>query len=92
MIYTSDEIEKRVRLILAAHLGEQHLSSPAEALLSPDEYGIDSIDLLEILVELETEFDIEFDDMQLSGNVMRSISELVGNILEKLVVQERGTE
>ena len=47
--------------------------------------GIDSLDFIKIVVEIENEFEIEIDDEMLDINIIRNINSIIAIINDKLV-------
>lgn len=53
-----------------------------------NELGINSIDSVEILVTVESEFDIEINDEDLTVELIQSLDNLVNYIAERLKIDE----
>lgn len=53
-----------------------------------NELGINSIDSVEILVTVESEFDIEISDEDLNSELIQSLDNLVNYIAERLQIHE----
>lgn len=49
-----------------------------------ENFGINSVDALEILIHIENEFDIEIDEEDLNVELLDSVSSLVGYVEKKL--------
>ena len=49
-----------------------------------DEYGMDSVSLIKVIVDAEREFDVKFDDRELALNKYHSFEDVVDLIEEKL--------
>ena len=49
-----------------------------------DEYGVDSVSLIKVIVDAEREFDVKFDDRELALNKYHSFEDVVDLIEEKL--------
>lgn len=56
-----------------------------DVLLFEGGIGLDSVDGLELLVAIERKFDIEIDDSDLGGDVLKSVHSLVDFIEKKRV-------
>jgi acyl carrier protein len=57
------------------HLSENHLI---------EEYGLNSVDALEILMHIEKKLDIEIDEEDLTADLVNSMDELSSYVLNKL--------
>lgn len=68
-----EEIEYSVRRVLSMFLGENIMTIGNEEALSDLDTEIDSIIEIQILVELESQFDFDFEDDQLVKETMYSI-------------------
>ena len=64
----------RVKKIVAEHLGVEE-SKVTESASFIDDLGADSLDVVEILMSIEDEFDIEIPDSEIEN--LRTIGELV---------------
>ncbi len=73
IMVTSEQIIKK--LAEAAH------KDTIDPSLNFKELGLDSLDVVELLLQLEEEYDIHFDDVDMSGIV--TVQDLV-NVIEKL--------
>ncbi len=49
-----------------------------------DEYGVDSVSLIKMIVDAEQTFDIKFDDRELALNKYASFDDVIDTIEEKL--------
>lgn len=49
-----------------------------------DEYGVDSVSLIKVIVDAEKTFDVKFDDKELALNKYHSFEDVVDIIEEKL--------
>ena len=91
----TDEQAARVRLLIALHLGRMEQGAEVEPgiyeLAHPDvtdattlaSLGADSLDVVEIAMALEEDFDIEIDDRELSG-CLTTVGEVVELMRKKL--------
>lgn len=75
------EIEYSVRRVLSMFLGENIMTIESEEALSDLDTEIDSIIEIQILVELESQFDFDFEDDQLVKETMYSIQTLTDAVL-----------
>lgn len=57
----ADEIEQRVRTLVASRFGAQHAHFDGQAGLMA-ELGADSLDMVELIMEIENDFDIDVPD------------------------------
>ena len=76
-----EEIEYSVRRVLSMFLGENIMTIESEEALSDVDTEIDSIIEIQILVELESQFDFDFEDDQLVKETMYSIQTLTDAVL-----------
>ncbi len=79
-----NEIEKKVRLILKEHTV---LKKPVDQIESGEDlvrWGMNSINVIKLIVAVEEEFGFQFDDEELTGNKMHTIENIVAYIKEKL--------
>ena len=76
-----EEIEYSVRRVLSMFLGENIMTIESEEALSDLDTEIDSIIEIQILVELESQFDFDFEDDQLVKEAMYSIQTLTDAVL-----------
>ena len=60
----------------------------AETLLS-EEYGLDSIGLIEVVVGIEEKFNFEFDDMELNLSNFETVSSIVELVTKKREVESQ---
>jgi acyl carrier protein len=81
----SDTVQNKVTSIIIEHL---NLSTSPQDLIQAEnfleEFGINSVDALELLLKLENEFDIEIDDEDLNAELLKSIKTLSDYIMTKL--------
>ena len=76
-----EEIEYSVRRVLSMFLGKNIMTIESEEALSDLDTEIDSIIEIQILVELESQFDFDFEDDQLVKETMYSIQTLTDAVL-----------
>jgi len=81
----SDTVQDKVKSIIIEHLdldiSPQNLTQTENFL---EEFGINSVDALELLLKIENEFDIEIDDDDLNAELLKSIKTLSDYITTKL--------
>lgn len=79
---TQTEIEQQIISLIAAAVtlpeGDIALTEPLTG------YGVDSLLLVELLVEIEEKFDIAFDSSSLSGEHFATAAAIAGYVREKL--------
>ena len=78
-----DEIEKRVNDVLSEVLGVDYSEIKGDAVLA-DDLGADSLDAVEIVMELEHEFDISIPDEKMYGNESCTVKD-VYDLVEELL-------
>ena len=79
--FSREEIEKKVSEILADKLGvDENLVKP-DSILAND-LGADSLDAVEIVMELEHEFDISITDSDMVAMALCKVSEIC-DLVEK---------
>ncbi len=74
-----EEIFKKVKKIIAAHMGIENEEEIKESSLLEEELGLDSLDAVEIIMALEDEFNIaiedeEVEDVKTVGNIVEVIA------------------
>ena len=77
-----DEIEKRVNDVLNEVLGVDYSAIKGDAVLA-DDLDADSLDAVEIVMELEHEFDISIPDEKMYGNKSYTVKD-VYDLVEEL--------
>jgi acyl carrier protein len=82
---TVETIEDRVLRVISNSKRIQLTSVKPENTL--DELGIDSLDRLNILFDLESEFDISIDDEE--ARKARTISDIVGGVQQLVAAREK---
>ena len=78
-----DEIEKRVNDVLNEVLGVDYSEIKGDAVLA-DDLDADSLDAVEIVMELEHEFDISIPDEKMYGNKSYTVKD-VYDLVEELL-------
>lgn len=74
------EVEKVVKDKIKKYMDETELKNDSSLV----DYGIDSILLIEIVIGLESEFDIVIDDDDLQENIFKSINTIAEYITNKM--------
>jgi len=78
-------VQDKVASIIKGHLD---LDISAEALKQIEnfleEFDLNSVDALELLLKIENEFDIEIDDEDLNAELLKSVKTLSNYIITKL--------
>jgi acyl carrier protein len=77
----SDDIFQRITKVVANQLSIDPSEVVPEALIQ-DDLGADSLDLVELIIDLEDEFDIKIDDE--SSKVIKTVQDAVDFISSKL--------
>ena len=72
----TDDIESIVRALVAENLGVPEDWVHREAWFAQD-LGADSLDVMEIIIDVEDEFDIDIPDEELFGGKLLYVGELV---------------
>lgn len=83
----TEEISNKIKEIIISSL---ELKITSDKIIGKDlvsEFGINSIDALEIFVSIENAFDIQFEDEDLSAELLASINELTDYIKRKCMEQ-----
>ncbi len=87
----SVDIEERLKRILIDNLRMTHLTPEqigADAPLFGDALGLDSVDALELVMEVERNFGVQIDDSQESRKILYSVRTLADHVAGRLA--ERG--
>lgn len=83
-----DKVEAKVKTILVNKtkfsISKEDINETTNLFV---DLGIDSIEMLELIVELENEFGIEFDDDEIDAEVLGDVSKLVELIRGKVNVE-----
>jgi acyl carrier protein len=81
--YSREEIESGVREVIARCMGLETDEVKNDDLMKED-IGCDSIDCVEIVIELEKEFDISIPDNEVDAAAGWTVSELCDYVEERL--------
>ena len=77
-------IEEKVIEILEKNSKLKHIDSSRLKEITVHDLGVNSLNFIKIIVELEDAFDIEFDDDQINYDLLNNIYDLVVLINEKI--------
>jgi len=75
-----DNLEKKLRSIVADRLGVEFAEVTPEATIL-DDLGADSLDVVELVMELEEKFDIEIPDEDVER--MRTVGDMERYVIER---------
>ena len=78
------EIQEKLLEIIEEELPEVEADKVDMDASFTDEYGMDSVSLIKVIVDAEREFDVKFDDRELALNKYHSFEDVVDLIEEKL--------
>jgi acyl carrier protein len=76
-----DRLYGRIREVIAAQLGLELGEVTRDAILT-DDFGVDSLDILELILRLEASFDIQIPDNALAR--VRTVGDVEGFVLQKV--------
>ncbi|MHB8062588.1 MAG: acyl carrier protein [Ruminiclostridium sp.] len=83
-----EDIEQRVKKVIAdflrSNVKAEDIDSENEELMST--YGIDSIKVIQLIVLIENEFDIEFEDQLVGRKFFKSVKAISEYIKKKMEV------
>ena len=79
---SSEEILEKVKAIIVEQLGVADTAVTMEASFI-DDLGADSLDIVELVMAIEEEFDIEIQPTQVEPNTWRNIKK-ISDLVEKL--------
>jgi len=77
-------VDKILNILVQKKIIENTTTADLDASLEKN-YGINSIELIELIVALEEEFDLEFDDTELELENYESINTIVDTVMNHLV-------
>ncbi len=75
---------KDIIITFVQNMGETSIELNDEDILVGEEYGIDSVTMVQIIVEIERRFDIEVDDEYLTMDFLSSINALADFVIKLL--------
>lgn len=81
---TKDSIQQTVRSMIANIVSKPELEQQLHESQLINEAGIDSILLIHLVVQIEAEFNIAFDDDELLLENFRTVAEITNNVTKKL--------
>lgn len=82
----SDDVKEKIKNLIADHVGISKKEITCKS--TTESLGLDSLDIVELIMGLEEEFNLDIDDNEVEN--LKSFKEIVGYItdrLEKRVVQ-----
>lgn len=78
------EIKEKFLGIVEEELPEVMAENVNTAASMVDEYGVDSVSLIKMIVDAEEAFDVKFDDKELALNKYKKFDDMIDIIEEKL--------
>lgn len=72
-----EEIEEKLRSILRKFVNNEAYLDNLNSEINLDGLGINSISFIKIIVQIESEFDIEFDENDLNSQRFETLSDIV---------------
>lgn len=78
------EIKEKLIEIIEEELPEVEADKIDMEASFTDEYGVDSVSLIKVIVDAEQAFDVKFDDKELALNKYNNFEDVVDLIEEKL--------
>ena len=78
------EIKEKLLEIIEEELPEVEADKIDMEASFTDEYGVDSVSLIKVIVDAEKTFDVKFDDRELALNKYNNFDDVVHVIEEKL--------
>lgn len=78
------DVEKKVLQTVSFVLPEIDIENINMTAELTKEYGVDSVSIIQLIVELEKEFCIEFDDAELALGLYYDMNDVVAAVAEKL--------
>lgn len=81
------DVNQKVIEIIKSNTSVKNLKESDFKHLKIQQLGINSLNFIKIIVELENAFDIEFDDTQINYELMSDITRLV-DLIEKMIQQK----
>jgi acyl carrier protein len=78
------EIEQKILEIIEEEMPELDADKVDLEASFTDEYGVDSVSLIKVIVDAEQKFNVKFDDKELALNKYNNFEDVVEVIEEKL--------
>lgn len=78
------EIKDKLLEIIGEELPDVDVSSVDTTASLADDYGVDSVSLIKMIVNAEATFDVKFDDRELALNKYDSFDDVIDTIEKKL--------
>lgn len=81
MLLENSELEKKVLEIISKKLDYRDIINPTDSF---KKVGIESMMFIKIIVELENEFDIEFDDDSLDLSEFKNVGDIAYKVISMI--------
>lgn len=78
------EIKEKLLGIIEEELPDVEADKVDTSASLADEYGVDSVSLIKMIVDAESTFDVKFDDRELALNKYESFDDVIDTIEKKL--------
>ena len=78
------EIKDKLLEIIEEELPDVDAASVDTGASLADDYGVDSVSLIKMIVDAESAFDVKFDDRELALNKYESFDDVIDTIEKKL--------
>lgn len=78
------EIKEKLLEIIGEELPDVDAASVDTTASLADDYGVDSVSLIRMIVDAEAAFDVKFDDRELALNKYESFDDVIDTIEKKL--------
>lgn len=79
-----NEIKSKLLEIIGDEMPEVEVDKIVTEASFVDEYGVDSVSLIKVIVDAEKAFNVSFDDKELALNKYNSFDDVINVIEEKL--------
>lgn len=79
-----NEIKEKLKGIIEEELPDVEVDKLDTQASFADEYGVDSVSLIKMIVDAEQEFDIKFDDRELALNKYDNFDDVIETIEKKI--------
>ncbi len=78
------EIKEKLLEIIGEELPDVDVARVDTTASLADDYGVDSVSLIKMIVDAESAFDVKFDDRELALNKYESFDDVIDTIEKKL--------
>ncbi len=78
------EIKEKLLEIIGEELPDVDVERVDTTASLADDYGVDSVSLIKMIVDAESAFDVKFDDRELALNKYESFDDVIDTIEKKL--------